>query len=126
MPTYDRENPMKIQGGVLPMDHHGALVRCKVFYNLIGLMQFSMVFEAYDRVDQDDCIEWCYLIPEVDVDGYTIDKIEILRSVFIGKKLVEHVCARTQEGFEYLVELGEPSMIVFQDEKLKNDEQDSE
>lgn len=117
--AYDKDNPMRIYSGVLPMDDHGVLIRCKVHLSLVGLLEFSMVLDAYDRVDQEDCLEHCFLVPEFDCEGYTIVKIEVLRSVHIGKKLVEHVCARTGKDFEFACQMGEPAMIVFQDEKLK-------
>ena len=119
MPKYDKENPMRIQAGVIPMDSHGAIIRCKVYLNLLAVIEFAMVLDAYDRVEQRDCIEHCFIIPEFDCEGYCVSKIEVLRSVHIGKKLVEHVCARTGEDFEFLCEMGEPAMIIFQDEKLK-------
>ncbi len=122
MPKYNPKRLLRIKRGVMPMDSHGVVVRCKVHYDLLSLMQFTMVFDAYDRIDDGgNCIEYHYLIPEIDVEGYIITKIEILRSVHIGKKLIEHVCARTEEGFEHVVELGEPAMIIFQDPKLASD-----
>jgi len=117
---FDADNPLKIQTGVIPLGSDGSIVRARVTITVMDLVTFPMTLDIWDTIDGPECLTYQFLMPEIVTGSYTIEKIEMLRSVHVGHKLIETVFMATEDPYE--VEAGAPSMIVFQEEKLKVDD----
>jgi hypothetical protein len=118
---FDADNPLRIKTGVIPLGDEGAIVRCRVTITVMDLVTFPLTLDVWDRIDGEACLTYQFLMPEICTGKYMIEKIEMLRSVHVGTKLIETPFMATED--EYEVDGGAPSMIVFQEEKLQVDDE---